>query len=214
MKKILLSLSFLILTSNVLLAQDSKYVSAMKANITAMDTSFTYPDNFINIANNFERIGLAEKDKWLPYYFASLCVVNNSFMQPDKSKVDELADRAAALLDKASALVQNNSEISCLRSMIASTRLMVNPMQRYMEYGTASAAELEKAIAEDPTNPRPYYLKGQALKYTPAQFGGGCPPAMEQLNIAMEKFKTFKPASEISPNWGKSSTERVMNECR
>ena len=68
-------------------------------------------------------------------------------------------------------------------------------------------------MQQDHNNPRPYFLKGQGLKYTPAQFGGGCSTAKPQLQIALDKYATFKPASEISPNWGKKIVEMLIKEC-
>lgn len=98
--------------------------------------------------------------------------------------------------------------------MIASVQMMVNPQQRFMQYGANSQKEMQKAMEQDPTNPRPYMLKGQSLKYTPEQFGGGCKTALPQLQIAMEKFATFKPASDIYPSWGKPYTEGMVKECK
>ena len=195
-------------------AQSEKYIAAMKANITAIDTSFRNPQNLLALANNFERIALAEKNQWLAYYYASLCQVNYTYMEQDKSKVDGIADKATALLNKADSLQPNNSEISCVKSMIANAHLMVNPMQRYMEYGPLSAAALDDAIKQDPTNPRPYSLKGEGLKYTPEQFGGGCKTASEQLQTAMDKYATFKPVSDLAPNWGMKRTEMLLKECK
>ncbi len=90
---------------------------------------------------------------------------------------------------------------------------MVDPMTRYMEYGRISNEEIEAAIMQDPANPRPYYLKGQMLKYTPEQFGGGCKIAKDQLALALIKFSTFKPLSELHPNWGKERTQMILEEC-
>lgn len=194
-------------------AQGEKYVKAMKANISAIDTSFRNPQNLLALANNFERIAQAEKNQWLPYYYAALCQVNYTYMEPDKSKVDAMADKATLLINKADSLQPDNSEVSCIKSMIASSHLMVDPMTRYMTYGPESNANMEKAIKQDPSNPRPYFLKGQGLKYTPEQFGGGCKTAKEQLQLAVDKYATFTPATEISPNWGKERAQMLLNEC-
>ena len=91
--------------------------------------------NLLDLANNFERIATAEKNQWLAYYYAALCQVNYTYMEQDKTKIDAIADKATELINKADALQPNNSEISCIKSMIASSHMMVNPMQRYMEYG-------------------------------------------------------------------------------
>ena len=97
--------------------------------------------------------------------------------------------------------------------MIASVQMLVNPQQRFMQYGAASQKELQKAMLQDPANPRPYMLKGQSLKYTPEQFGGGCKNAVKELSVAQEKFLSMKPASDIAPNWGKNLTNTMLQEC-
>ena len=213
MKKSILFLSVMIV-SVCSFAQSEKYMTAMKNNIAAIDTSFKNPQNLLALANNFERIALAEKNQWLAYYYAAFCQVNYTYMEQDKSKVDAIADKATSLLNKADSLQPDNSEISCVKSMIASSHMMVNPMQRYMEYGPVSATALENAIKQDPSNPRPYYLQGQGLKYTPEQFGGGCKTASPLLQTAIEKYAAFKPVSDIAPNWGKQRTEMLLNECK
>ena len=212
MKK-LLFLSSISLLSLFSFAQSDKYVAAMKNNIVALDSSFRNPANLAALANNFERIATAEKNQWLPYYYAAYCQVNFGFMQQDKSKTDAIADKATALIEKADSLSPKNSEISCIKSMIASCHMMVNPMQRYMQYGQESNTQMEDAMEQDPTNPRPYLLKGQSLKYTPEQFGGGCKTAVPELQTAMDKFKVFKPSSELNPVWGAERTQQLMKEC-
>jgi len=128
--------------------------------------------------------------------------------------VDGFADNAAVLIAKADSISPNNSEISCIKSMIASCHMMVNPQQRWQEYGQASSSNIEAAMQQDPANPRPYYLKGQGLVYTPEQFGGGCKTAKPILETAMEKYAIFKPVSEISPNWGKKQVEGLLKGCQ
>ena len=67
---------------------------------------------------------------------------------------------------------------------------------------------------QDPANPRPYFLKGQGLVYTPKQFGGGCKTAKPVLETAMGKYSGFKPASDINPDWGKPQVENLLNGCK
>ncbi len=213
MKKVFLS-AIVLFATVVVFAQSEKFTAAMKKNLTALDTSFKNPSDLLTVANNFERVATAEKNQWLPYYYAALCQVNYGFMEQNKEKIDGYADKATTLISKADSLSPNNSEISCVKSMIASCHMMVDPMQRWQEYGQESSSNMEAAMQQDPANPRPYYLKGQSLKYTPEQFGGGCTTAKPQLQIALEKFATFKPYSEISPNWGKERVEMLIKECK
>jgi len=213
MKK-LMFFSFVWMISFASFAQSEKFSAAMKKNLEGMDASFKSSTDLISMANNFERIANAEKNQWLPYYYAAFCQVNGGFIEQDKSKVDGIADKASNLIAKADSLSPNNSEISCLKSMIASCHMMVDPMQRWQEYGAESSGNLDVAIAQDPTNPRPYYLKGQSLKYTPEQFGGGCKTAKVALQTSLDKFTAFKPASELNPNWGKPQVENLMKDCK
>lgn len=212
MKKSFL-LSSLILLSLLSFAQSDKYIAAMKNNLLGLDTSFRNPANLLAAGNNFERIATAEKNQWLPYYYAAYCQVNYGFMLQDKSKTDGYADKATALINKADSLMPKNSEISCIKSMIASCHMMVNPMVRYMQYGQESTSEMENAMEQDPSNPRPYLLKGQSLKYTPEQFGGGCKTAKPELQTALDKYMVYKPASELHPVWGLERTQQLMKEC-
>ncbi len=214
MKKLLFIVSFLFAAQLVMAQQPSeKYIAAMKKNLAAMDTAFKDPANLLALANNFERIAEAEKTEWLPYYYAAFCQVNYGFMEQDKSKTDLIADKATVFIDKADALKPNNSEISCIKSMIASCHMMVDPMQRWQQYGEASSSNIENAMKQDPANPRPYYLKGQNLKYTPEQFGGGCKTAKPELQTSLEKYLAFKPAGELYPDWGKQRVEMLLKEC-
>lgn len=212
MKKLFL-LHALALVSILSFAQSEKYLAAMKSNMGAMDSSFKNPANLLTLANNFERIATSEKNQWLPYYYAAFCQVNFGFMQTDKSKTDGIADKANELINKADSLMPNNSEISCIRSMIASCHMMVNPRERFMQYGQESQTQIENAMEQDPNNPRPYMLKGQSLRYTPEQFGGGCKNALVELQTALDKFKVFKPGSELAPNWGLERVQNLIKEC-
>jgi hypothetical protein len=213
MKKLFL-LTAVAFLATATFAQSEKYVANMKSNIAAIDTSFKNPADLLTLANKFERIAIAEKNQWLAYYYAAFCQVNYTYMEKDKSKIDAIADKATELINKADALQPNNSEISCVKSMIASSHMMVDPMTRFMEYGPESQSHIDAAMQQDPTNPRPEYLKGQGLKYTPEQFGGGCVTAKPVLQSSLTKFNAFKPASDIHPNWGKQRVELLISECK
>lgn len=208
--KNLLSIIICLTFSATIFAQSEKYTNAMKKNIAELETAMqkgSMPD----LANNFERIADAEKTQWLPYYYASYCTVMNAYMEQDKSKTDGIADKAEQLIKKAEELNGGeNSETCVIKSMIASAHMMVDPQARWMQYGQTSALNITKAKSLDPTNPRPVYLEGQSKFYTPEQFGGGKAPAKELFTKALEMFDKFKPASDLHPTWGRSSTNYFL----
>ena len=212
MKKMFFALlSLAVVTQGV--AQNEKFTKAMTTNIALWDSAKT-ADDMLSVSAAFERIGDAEKNQWLPYYYASLSQVLYAFIKNDMSNNDAYAAKAEQLLIKADGMQPNNSEISTIKAMIATLRMLVNPQQRWQQYGAVIQQELENAKKQDPTNPRPYYLQGQNLRNTPEQFGGGCSTAKPVLEEAIKKYEAFKPASGIAPNWGKSQVEKVLASCK
>ena len=172
MKKFLaLIITFLAVTAGI--AQGEKYIKAMEALVPSIDTT-TNREALTSLANSFERIANAEKTQWLPYYYAALANIRAGYTYAmdgsfgDKSAdIDPLADKAEQLLNKADELNTNNAEVWVVKKMLASLRLMANPMVRYMEYGAKATAALEKAKTLNGENPRIYLLEGQDLFFTP-----------------------------------------------
>ena len=220
MKKIILSITFCICMFAVF-AQSEKYKTAMKEKIAVLDTSRDV-NTLKDMSAAFERIGDAEKTQWLPYYYAALSVINagnfiyisNPSNVEELQKIDPLSERAEQLLDKADALSQNNSEIYAAKKMTATLRMMVDPMSRYMQYGAKAQQALETAKKLNPDNPRLYLLEGEDKFYTPEQYGGSKTEAKKLFEEALKKYDSFKPASDIDPNWGKDTVEFFLNQLK
>lgn len=210
MKKILLFLMATLLVG-ITQAQSTKYVQAMKQNIAQLDTMVVV-GNEATLANNFTRIGDAEKDQWLPYYYAAYATVMQALTAQDKGNNDGIADKANELLNKAAKILgTDNSEIEVIRSMIATAHLVVDPQSRFMSYGQESNEHLKKAIDLDSTNPRPILLKAQSTFYTPESFGGGKEAAKPLFEKAQKMFASFKPSGELMPVWGEGSVQYFLS---
>lgn len=196
-------------------AQSEKYMKAMQQFVPAVDTTHS-PDALLQLSNSFQRIAEAEKEQWLPYYYAALCQVNWAYMTigetPTTAQVDPVCDKAAASLNKAMSLTSENSELLCLKKMIASLRMWADPMGRYMTYGAEAAEALKKAKQLDPDNPRIYLLEGQDMFYTPEQYGGSKTKAKQLLEEALKKYETHQPASSIHPSWGKPNVQFFLSQ--
>lgn len=209
MKRTFLMVAFISFTCFTY-AQSDKYVSAMKKNISMLD-SVMENNNATALANNFQRVAEAEKTQWLPYYYAAYLTAMQATMTQDNSKKDDMADKATTLLKSAEDILgKENSEIYVIKSMIATAHMMVDPQTRFMSYGQESSQDLKKSEALDSTNPRPVLLQAQFLFYTPAAFGGGKDVARPLFDKASQLFATFKPADELSPDWGKSALDYFM----
>ena len=188
---------------------DEKYIKAMEKNLEMIDTASSL-NSFQQIANSFERIANAEKDKWLPYYYSAYLLTISNFVDTVQAMKDSYLDKADMQILMADSLEPGNSEIYTLKGMIAQARLVVDPQNRWMKYGQLSSGYLNKAKELDPTNPRPDFLNGQSVLYTPEQFGGGKEKALPILKEAEKKFENFQPESSIHPNWGKKTLEDIL----
>jgi len=213
MKKGLLFFIILMMTIGSF-AQSEKYTSAMEALVPAVDTT-NDTEGLSDLANSFERIANAEKTQWLPYYYAALCYITKSnilFTRQQLDQIDPIMEKAEPLLAKAEELEKDNSEIYCLKKMLNTGKMMADPMNRYMTYGTAAAQALQQAKQLNPENPRVYLLEGQDKFFTPEQFGGSKTEAKKLFEESMKKFETFKPASSIHPNWGINQVKYFLKQ--
>jgi len=190
-------------------ADDDKYMNAMKKNLEKLD-SLSDLNSFLDAANNFERIALAEKDKWLPYYYASYVYVIASYIDTVKEKKDIYLDKVDQLINIADSLEPNQSEIYTLKGMSAQARMSIDPMNRWQKYGNEANSSFQMAMDLDTLNPRPEYLLGMGIYYTPQQFGGGPAAAKPYFESSIKKYNEFKPADDLMPHWGRNQVEDML----
>lgn len=192
-------------------SQSAKYVDAMKKNISAI-SDVGKNNNAADLANSFQRIAEAERTQWLPYYYAAyLTALQAVASNANVATNDVTADKATELLDSAQKILgKENSEIYVVRAMIATAHMIVDPQSRYMQYGPEISNALATAKKLDSTNPRPVLLEAENLFYTPEFAGGGKDLAKPLFEKAKQLFVSFKPETDLSPNWGKSDLEFFM----
>ena len=215
MKKLLTTTIALFLSANLLLAQSEKYTAAMTEAIKDFSVSENKEpvrEEWLALANRFERIASAEPKEWLPRYYATYAYTMLSFFGDNLTQKDQMADKADALLQEAVAIAGENSELMLLDAQIHQARLAAEPQSRWQNEGPKSEVSLKKAKEMNPDNPRVYLLQGSTLFYTPEQFGGGKKVAKPLLEKAKEKFATFQPESALHPNWGQGQVEYMLGE--
>ena len=194
-------------------AQSDKYTSAMEKNLAQFDSVKTTAENQA-LSSAFERIGDAEKTKWLPYYYAALALTTPGWLDPKLDK-DANSTKINSLCDKAEALAESNeekSEVSVIRNMSATQQMMVDPMTRWQNYGKAAGEALARGLQLNPNNPRLYYLQGMSLFNTPAQFGGSKEKAKKMFEKAIDLYGKEQP-KPMYPKWGKKQTEEQLAKC-
>jgi len=182
------------------------YEKAMGLSIETLFQSKTISE-YVEVANQFDRISQIEKAEWLPLYYASFAYIMISFQEPDNAKKDTYLDQAQKYLDQAKAIAPAESELYMLQGFLYPSRINVDPMNRGMLYIGDMNKSLDKALELNPDNPRVYYLRATIMHHTPEAYGGGAAKSLPLYQTAVEKFGVFKPKTAISPNWGKEINE-------
>jgi hypothetical protein len=203
MKK-LLFLLLLAISFTQVQAQDAttdKYVLQFRKAMVNLDSSWTSPVKMRETANQFERLANYKKTDWTPFYYQALCLIQLSYMGDNESREATLK-AAETAIKSANELSKDNSEIIALEGYLYYAMILINPMANGATYSAKGTNTLQKAMSMDANNPRPHYLVGQNLYFTPAQWGGGMERARPHLEKAKALFSQFKPASEFAPNWG------------
>jgi hypothetical protein len=190
----------------------TKYEGAMAKGLQQMKDAKT-PEESTAAAAFFERVGDAEKDKWLPYYYAAFINCMSTWTK-SKSDIDKSAEKTKDLITKAEAIEKNNAELLCLRQITAIQQLSVDGMTRYQSYGAEFTNNSTKAKQADPTNPRVYLWDAQYWRNVPEAFGGGKAAAKKLVEKSLELYKTFQPASPFHPTWGKEEAEKLLATCQ
>ena len=211
MKKLTFLLLFI--AGNMFAQSNSKFEKTMVKQIDLLDKAKAGTD-FVNAANAFERIANAETKEWLPLYYQAYALVLSSNDEKDNVKKDAVLDKALEIANKADKLSPDNSEIVTLQSWITSMKIGIDPATRGQKLGMEAGMLTAHAIELNPENPRPYFLQGTGLLFTPEQFGGGKAKALPVLEKAIEKFNAFKPANAMIPNWGKEIAQKMLDECK
>jgi hypothetical protein len=202
-------LALTLLVSLVAGAQSDKYTQVMQKNIDQLDSAKSI-DELQSLASTFDRIGDAEKTRWLPYYYAALAQTWVGWNPAMKDK-DGNSAKINAYLAKAEA-IEKNAELYAVENMSATQQMLVDPQSRWMTYGKTAGEALQKGLQADPNNPRLYYLQGMSVFGTPPQFGGGKDKAKPLFEKAVSLYKAAHP-EPLSPKWGQKQAEDMLAQC-
>ncbi len=178
------------------------YKDAMSSSIEKLFRSKTISE-YLEVAGQFERISQTEKNEWLPLYYATYAHIMITFIEKDNTKKDDFLDQGQKYLDQAMVIQPNESELYALQGFLYPTRINIDPLKRGIKYVGKMKAALEKAVALNPENPRAYFLQAQMTLNMPKFIGGGAAKALPLFQTAEEKYRVFKPKTDLSPNWGK-----------
>lgn len=205
---ITLTVFLVVFTSTVFSAN---YEEVMKSNIEKMKQT-TSSTELNELAAQFQRIANAEKDKWLPGYYAAYCYLRTTFFTEMKAdEVHKQLDLAQSEIDKVMKVAPNESEIYTLQAFVF--QLRITDMSKGYKYSSLAGEALTTAEKLNAENPRVYYLKGSNIFHTPKMFGGGKEKAKPLLEKAAKMFEIQKSTNELLPDWGKAHNNQLLSQC-
>ncbi len=192
-------------------AFSSQYEETMKTNIDKLYTLSSSVE-LQALANQFERIGNAESDKWLPDYYAAYCFIRSTFFdEMDADAKHEQLDKAQEIVDKLLKSNDSESEVHALQALLF--QLRITDMTKGAKYSRKAAEAIAVAENLNPKNPRVYYLRGSNTFHTPKFFGGGAEKAKTDLEKAAQMFETQKPSNPLMPTWGAYHNQQLLSQC-
>jgi len=209
--KTIASIIIISLFTTCMSARNEQYNAAMQKALEMMDQA-SGPEEFLKCSGLFERIATAEKNQWIPYYYASHCLILMSFSESNSEQKDLVLDRAQEMLDQAIKLEPNESEVHVLQAFLYPSRIMVDPINRGASYMERTFESLETAKELNVANPRIYYLEGTYKLNIPPSMGGGKEIAKPILEEALLMYEEFRNPTPFWPTWGKEATRTELGK--
>ena len=201
-----------VLTSAFTQSDNPSYRAAMEKSLTALDEA-AESAQLTDVANRFERIARAEKNAWLPWYYAAYATLNGAIKAPTADEKDQQLDQAQRYLDEALALAAEESEVVALQGYIHTIRVTVDPATRGQQLAPQATQTLARAVKMNADNPRALFLLGQ-MQYGTAQFfGAETLDACELIRQAVDKYESASVEDTLLPTWGEEDAKRMHEQC-
>jgi len=161
----------------------------------------------------FERIASAEKDNWLPPYYAATILIIDGFSIKDEAKLKTQLDKAQELLDDANALSKSNPEIIITQAMLNTVYVAFDGQKYGMTLSGENIQLYAAALKIAPNNPRVVLGKAQWDIGGAAFFGQSTKPFCAEIERSIELFKKEKPAGKFHPFGGIERAQEALKQC-
>ncbi|MCT8339791.1 hypothetical protein MG296_06980 [Flavobacteriaceae bacterium TK19130] len=164
----------------------------------------------LEAANLFERIGNAESDKWLPYYYASQIYILQSFNEKDETALKAKLETALNFLNDAKTNSDNNPYVMTLEALYYTAWIAYDGQKYGMKYAGKVTQLYEKAIAISPENPIFILAKAEWEIGSAKYFGQPLDPYCKDIQRAIDLFATFEPEGQFYPSYGAERAPEVL----
>lgn len=164
-------------------------------------------------AQLFERIANAEKDNWLPPFYAATVEAVSCFGLKDETLLTAKLTKAKELLDKANALSKDNPDIMITYALINTAYIAYDGQKYGMTLSAKNAGIYAKALAMFPNNPRVILSKAEWDMGGARFFGQSIEPFCKDVKRAIELAKKEKTTEKFSPRFQMDRANQILKSC-
>lgn len=166
-------------------------------------------------SNLFERIAKAEKENWIPFYYAAYLEIITSFKEKDEAKLKAKLEKASGHLDTGLLYSKDNAEILIIQALLNTSYIKFDGQKYGMSMTGKNEVLFKKAMKLAPNNPRVILQKAEWDMGTARFFGKPLDPYCKDIEKAIELFKKEKKSDvQYSPSWGKERAEKALRQCK
>lgn len=164
-------------------------------------------------AQLFERISKAEKDNWLPSYYAATIEILESFQIKDEAQLTAKLTKAQEFLDTAKSISPENPEILITQALLNVAYIVFDGQKYGMTMSMKNAALYEKALKLAPNNPRVILSKAESDMGAARFFGQSTEPFCNDVKRAIKLGKEEKINEKFYPRFNVQRAEQVLQKC-
>ena len=206
MKNLIISIAILFVATSTQ-AQD-RYTQGMEQGFKLWKENKTTEASAI-----FQRIAQAEKDNWIPYYYATNVLVASSFTTKDKAKVNEMLEKSQELIAKAHEISPDNTELLTMEGLIYTGYVAMEPETYAMQYSSKIMGLHAQALELDDTNPRAHFNKIEYEIGTARFFQQDLTTFCEGLENTRALFENQESDVPFYPSYGLERLEATLTQC-
>ncbi|TDQ23898.1 tetratricopeptide repeat protein [Tenacibaculum caenipelagi] len=164
-------------------------------------------------AQLFERISKAEKNNWLPPYYAATIEIIESFQIKDEATLTTKLTKAQGFLDTAKSISPENPEILITQALLNIAYMVFDGQKYGMTMSMKNATLYEKALKLAPNNPRVVLSKAESDMGAARFFGQSTEPFCNNIKKAIELGKEEKITEKFYPKFNVQRAEGVLKKC-
>ena len=162
-------------------------------------------------ANQFERIARAEKENWIPFYYASQIRIIDAFSITDPVKKEKQLEKAQQLLDETIRYAgEDNVEPVVLQAMLHTGYITLDPQVYGMKLSAVVTELYRKAAEKHPENPRLALSQAEWNIGSARYFGEDPAQYCGQLEASLQLFREQEPSEPFAPQWGEDRARMLI----